>query len=1135
MAERGFPTLKGAQRDASAPGEHVWLSASAGTGKTQVLTARVLRLLLSGVDPAAILCITFTKAGAAEMAERISGRLARWVRLSDEDLFRDLEALGEDGTPDQRERARRLFAEVLDAPGGLRIQTIHAFCQSLLSSFPAEAGLAPGFRPLDAREEAKLARETLAAMLLRAEGERDDGPVDALAAMSLRLGEGGAEAFLIAAARAPAAMATLPAERSAIGQWVRGLLGLPAGDIEQAIRESWAAFDTTVLDSIIAANRAWGTATGTGHADIAERWITADANERAATIGDLAGVALTAKGELRKFSAKLIAAEPDYEALASELGGFCAGLTAMRALAEYADDLAAALWVGRRYAVAYADAKRHAGAVDFDDLIERTLALLRTPGMGDWVRFKLDRATDHILVDESQDTNARQWSIVEKLSEEFFATARADAGRVRTLFTVGDFKQAIFGFQGTDPAEYRAARERFAALAEQANHRFDRLALTHSFRSTRPVLEFVDAAIAAVGAQELGDERLDDHASEVKGPGSVALWQPVTDADLVDPGEEGWVPDPQRALANRIAEQVRAWTAAPLTLESRGRPLTPGDVMILVRKRGELASLLVARLHAAGVPVAGIDRLRLNAPLAVQDLLAAIRFVLQPLDDLNLASLLVSPLIGWSQDELYARARRGQRERLWPHLQATCDPALLAPLGEMLRRADFVPPYRFLEDILSGPIDGRRALLARLGPEARDPIEELLNAALQFETGDTPTLQAFVDWFDRGDVDIKRDAAAPGDAVRVMTVHGAKGLQAPLVILADATGDPDRSRTDMIALGVPGTDETLPVFAPRKEERAGAIATALEAQQARERAEHWRLFYVAMTRAEERLVLAGALGRGKAEAPQDSWWNRAAAAMESLGGTGTVEGGGSATLFIGRNPDPAVKPAKGVASAAGEAVTLPPWLRTAAPLEARPPRPLAPSALGTDDVARPPPTPDARGAAERGSALHALFERLPALPVDRRRGAALAWLERQGFDTGDRVAIAERALAVIDDPAHVEIFAPGALAEAPLAAVLADGTVVSGVVDRLIVTGDSVRIVDFKTGRSPASIAAIPAYHLRQMAAYAGAIAVIFPGRTVTATLLYTTGPALFDVPADLLDRHKPGYAAPEQSFAAPA
>ncbi|HEY0629354.1 MAG TPA: UvrD-helicase domain-containing protein, partial [Sphingomicrobium sp.] len=203
-----FHPLEGAQADASDPLVHAALSASAGTGKTHVLTSRVLRLLLRGTPPATILCLAFTKAGAAEMANRLGERLAHWVRLPDEALKKELFALGEDNSPPAVERARRLFAEVLDAPGGgLRIQTIHSFAQTLLASFPAEAGIAPGFRPIEGRAEHELARRTLASMLERAEAERDQRLTDDVSALSLRLGEAGAESYMMACARSHEAMA----------------------------------------------------------------------------------------------------------------------------------------------------------------------------------------------------------------------------------------------------------------------------------------------------------------------------------------------------------------------------------------------------------------------------------------------------------------------------------------------------------------------------------------------------------------------------------------------------------------------------------------------------------------------------------------------------------------------------------------------------------------------------------------------------------------------------------------------------------------------------------------------------------------------------------------------------------------
>ncbi|PCD03581.1 double-strand break repair helicase AddA [Sphingomonas spermidinifaciens] len=1115
--------LRGAQRDASHPQRHVWLAASAGTGKTQVLAARVFRLLLAGSRPEAILCLTFTKAGAAEMAERIAGTLARWVRLDRNDLFNELRGLGEPATPEQVERARTLFARVLDAPGGLRIQTIHGFCQSLLAAFPAEAGLVPGFRPLEPREQALLRREALARLL---EDEAREGRVaiaEAIGALALRLGEQKAEMFLHACAARPDAMEALPIGES-IRPYIRRALDLPTGDIDAEIEASCGddRFDLESLREIAAANAAWGTKTGLERADAIAAWLAGDARARAAGLADLHLVWATGKGELRK---KPVAPGDAYAALAERLHGHCGELLALKVRAGYADALASALTAGRAYARAYADAKRLAGAVDFDDLIAATVRLLETEGMGEWVRYKLDLATEHVLIDEAQDTNLAQWRIVKAIADEFFAGAGTRGNRVRTLFTVGDDKQAIFGFQGTDPIFFRAAQLHFdrlgAAPPIEAEERrpLETVALTESFRSVATVLRFVDAALDALPAPGMGTDERQPHASQVPGPGSVTLLPPVV-AGGSEEDEEGWVDDQVRELARRIARQVREWIDGGHMLASKGRALRPEDVMILVKRRGELASLIVARLYAEGVPVAGVDRLRLNAPLAVQDLLAAIRFVLQPGDDLSLASLLVSPLIGWSQDELMAAAMH-RKGSLWRHLRATQASERLAPLYHLLARADFATPYRFLEDILSGQLDGRRRLIARLGEEARDPIEELLSAALGFERNATPSLQRFLDWFDRGEVEIVRDSSRPQAAVRVMTAHGAKGLQAPLVILADATADPTQNRRDLFDWQADEDRPPLPVFRPRSAERGGPLDAVVADSDRRELEEHWRLFYVAATRAEEQLVIAGSLSeRAKGEPPPLSWYRASAMAMDALG----VPPGEVRVLADDRLPAPAiVRPAE-----ASTATALPDWARRPAPEEARPPRPLAPSSLGEDEIADPPPAgPAMQDAAERGRLLHGLFERLPALPPEHRRAAGEAWLA--GNTLGD--GLVDRTLSIIGHPDFADLFGPDALAEAPVAAIV-DGQVVAGTVDRLLVGADRIRLIDFKTGRRvPSDAGEVPLHHQRQMAAYAAALAVIFPNRPIEAALLYTAGPRLIALAPETLAALKPGFVVTEQSL----
>ena len=1120
--------LLGDQARASQPDAHVWLSASAGTGKTHVLTARVFRLLLQGVRPENILCLTFTKAGAAEMSNRIHDRLAAWVQMDEKDLFEDLEALGEESGPDARDRARRLFAEVLESTGGgLRIQTIHGFCQQLLTTFPLEADLPPGFRPLDQREQAVLARQTLADMVVRAQERGDDALMDGLQALSLRLGEGGAEQFLLRCASQLAALEQLPDD---IAPWLRRELGLPDGDIADHIAEQCgdAIFDMRSLAWIAQANADWGTGRALERCDRIARWRALDNIARSAMLGDLHlawcksdGTIISAKGWVPPVDG--------YAEASARLHGRCAELLGLQAMASYADLLGQALHAGRTYARAYQEAKQLAGSVDFNDLIARTASLLAQPGIADWIRYKLDQRIDHIMVDEAQDTNVSQWQIVGALAAEFFAGEGAKGDRVRTIFTVGDFKQAIFGFQGTSPQAFAAAQTVFQRHADDAQHPFHDLSLERSFRSTPAVLDVVDQTIATLSAQRLGlPSGAVRHVSANRFPGEVLLWKPIV-AGLSDDaeGEEDWAADQERVLAQNIARQIRQWIDDGMMLESRGRPVTAGDIMILVRRRSELARLIVARLYEEGVAVAGIDRLRLNAPLAVRDLLSALRFAVQPEDDLNLASLLVSPLIGWSQDQLMTRLI-GRRTGLWRHLNATLDQAELAPLRALLARADFTTPYRYLEAILSGPAQGRRRLVERLGAEALDPIEELLNAALTFESDDLPSLQRFIDWFDRGEVEIVRDAAAQGDSLRLLTVHGAKGLQAPIVILADACLDPDAgARTGSLEWN------GLPIVPPRKSERQGPIGEALEQSRVAEREEHWRLLYVALTRAEERLVVTGSLGpRAKGEAQPESWFTAVENALTVLGADWDADPlWGARRSWRGTEVLPPRRPESGgVIERVDHAE--PAWLRQPAPAEARPPRPLAPSAPVEDDVPYPPPTPALRQAADRGRWLHALFEKLPDIAPDQRRNRADIWLQQQGVtDLPLRDDVIGQAMRVIDDPQFAGLFAPGGLAEAPIAAVVGD-MVIAGTVDRLCVSDDRVQLVDFKTGRvAPMSVHEVPTAHVRQMAAYAAALEVIFPGRRIDVGLLYTSAPRLIPLSADLLAPHKPGFAPAQENL----
>ncbi len=1155
--------LKDNQMLAVDPRDSVWLSASAGTGKTQVLSARVLRLLLTpGVTPDQILCLTFTKAGAAEMANRVNAVLASWVRMSDVELFAQLDAIGAPVDDATKDHARTLFASVLDCPGGgLRIDTIHAFAQWLLANFPEEAGLDPGTRPMEDRDRELLAQRVLADLLDEWTATSDAPMIAAMEALSLRLGPDGAVKWLDRCAGARAAWEGPGGWQPPMMDRVRRLLGLDAETTLASLTESCsdAAFDMATLRQVGDAYHSWGTASSIDYVTAVSEWIMSAPEDRLNTCAALRDKLFNKDGVLKQ-QRYLVKHQPDIAQLGADLLDQLQQIVAAKALLDFAAFLAPALEVGRRYALAWEEAKAREGLVDFDDLIARAATLLDTAGLGDWIRYKLDRSFDHILIDEAQDTNAAQWSIVDALTQEYFAGLGQRDDRLRTVFVVGDYKQAIFRFQGTSPENFDLARKAYRQrLDDRAANIVDMRAnmearalvevgLGRSYRTAQDVLDFVNRAIDSIGHGEFGlADPPEPHVGDRERPGLVTLWQPVTakgdedgSDDPVDEGEggeEGWISAPERRMADAIAEQVRRWMDHGFPLVKGGhRNAGPGDVMVLVRKRRELAGLIVARLHAAGVPVAGVDRLRLGAPLAVKDLMAAQRFAAQPGDSLSLAALLVSPIFGWSQQDLLDHGYREEKGlSLWDHLRRSSHPqvaATVSALLDLLAIADFEPPQALLHWMLVGPWQARRRLVARLGREANDPIDELLNAALAHSASYTPSLQGFIHWFDAGEGELKRDPDGAGGQVRVMTVHGSKGLQAPIVILADATGDPAKGLGKNLELAedLPGQDgpvRKVPVPDPRKEERAARVAEALDKASAEELQEHWRLLYVAMTRAEEALFIGGALGKKQKELPKDCWYSRLEGLFPADALADDIWG---ARRELGRMAPPAPR------SAAQVADVLPPvplWAQAPIGPEPRPPRPLAPSSLGEEQGADPPLPADALAqAARRGVLMHSLLQRLPDIAPDAREAAALAWLARQAaeFAEHERADMAARAIAVLAHPDWAELFGPQALAEVPLAATVA-GQVIAGTADRLLIDETRVLVADFKTARRPPrTLEEVPDSVLRQMAAYAAALAVIFPGKAVEAAVLYTQTPQLFAIPGDILARMKPGLAAPEDS-----
>lgn len=1142
-------TAEDAQRRAADPAASAWVGANAGTGKTKVLTDRVLNLLLTGAAPEKILCLTFTKAAAAEMANRLAKVLSQWAVAEEEALDAALSKLrGEAPTPALRETARQLFARVLDVPGGMKIETIHAFCQSLLRRFPLEAGVSPHFEVLDDRDTAELLLDAREGVLRDARNAADPALAEALKTVTGYVHETLFPELLAELTAARGRLRRLldrRGGRDAVAQALRQRLGVGPGDSAASVLAAActdAAFDGDGLRRLCHALGGGGK----GDVDTAAkilRWLGDGPTARADGWDDYCSAFLTQKGEARsqsKFPTKAVkTAHPDCLAL---LDAETARVLAVRQhvkAAVVAEATEALLRLAEALLAAYEAGKSRVGKLDFDDLILATRRLLAEREDAAWVLYKLDGGLSHVLIDEAQDTNPDQWAVVVSLVTDFFAGEGARDGS-RTVFAVGDRKQSIYSFQGANPAIFESLRGTFRDSVRAVERRWADVALEVSFRSTRPVLDLVDTVFAppavADGVSPAG-EAVRHLAFRVGQAGSVELWPPLAPQAIDEP--DPWKPPIERIrgeaaptrLARLIARRVAALLQGGERLASRDRPIRPGDILVLVRRRGPFVEDLVRALKENAVPVAGVDRMVLTEQMAVMDLVALGHALLLPEDDLTLASVLKGPLVGLSEDELFAVAHgRPKGTSLWRALrEKAAEPGpwrdAHRALRALMNRADFLPPHELYADIL-GRLGGREKLLARLGPDAADPIDEFMALTLAYDRGHPPSLQAFLHWLAAGAQEIKRDLEEGTDVVRVMTVHGSKGLQAPVVFLPDTRAVPTKLPR---LLWENGEDDALFAWAPRSEHREAWCTELTEAAKAAQMQEYRRLLYVALTRAEDRLIVCG--WDGQRAAPEDCWYSLVAQAMEKVGreeadaflaADGTLgEDGTVLRLSCEQTAEPRADAAHRAQGGAGEA--LPAWVARPAPAEPTPPRPLAPS---RPLLAEPPvrsPLAEDGGAArrfQRGRLVHRLLESLPDLPAPAREAAALAFLRRPvwGLDEAAAVDLAAETLAVLDDAAFAELFAPGSRAEVPLTGIVG-GHVVSGQVDRMVVTPEAVRVVDFKTNRPPPRrVEDVAEAYLMQMATYRAVLSQLYPDRPVRCALLWTDGPFLMELPGPALD-----------------
>ncbi len=1091
------------------PDACVFVSANAGSGKTSLLANRVLSLLLHGIEPVKILCLTFTNAAAAEMGSRILNALGSWVMASEEELLGKVSYLTGGNVSDiLLKRARSLFATVLEAPQGMNIQTIHGFSQSLLRRFPLEAEVSPYFSVMDSRSEQEALAEARLRLFNHAQ-KSDSGITLALDALARSVSESGFHKLIgeiIKNKRKFRKLLQNIGQLPAIQHQLYSYFKLKPDTTKESLLAEYFVYDEKqvanlrmVADMLLKSDKTTDTQTGVRLSD----WLARPEDRLEFLEEYILYFALEdGSGRKRLFTKAALPDSELIEELFAEQKRICEVSDRLRAL-NIVNHTMDVLHIAEALLAEYEAIKRTHAWMDYDDLILTACDLLTRAGMSPWVLFKLDGGIDHILVDEAQDTSPEQWQIVDALTQEFFAGQGAK-DMERSLFIVGDEKQSIYSFQGADVKELARMQSYFSEAIITAQKQFHFLALTKSYRSTQAVLKTVDAVFARPQARAgvtFGDSELNHILTRIGHNGLVELWP------LIKPSEDETenIISPANKLVRHIADTISGWI-------ERGEAKA-GEIMILLRSRTTFADKLVRALKRRKVAVAGSDRMALNDNLAVQDLIALGQVLLLPDDDLTLASCLKSPIFNLSEDDLFALAYNRGNKTLWQRLGE--NPKFAGSyelITELRAKADFIPPFELYSYLLNNK-GARSRFIGRMGEECSDPLDEFLQQTLLYERAHPPSLQGFIHWLSTSNSEIKRDMEQARDAVRIMTIHGAKGLQAKIVIMPDTVEAP-REQESLLWL------DGIPVRAVSSAQD-DIVCRRLRAERQHETlSEYRRLLYVALTRAEDRLYICGATGKEKIS--EQSWYHHIKTGIEGIAipfETPLGEG-----LRIECHPEGNERSVQNnekisyVATLARDDNDYN-FLKTPIPSEPSPSKPLTPSRLTGELPAIASPFAS-KNIYAAGKFIHLLLQYLPAQNPEKRAESAKIIARKFSSQLSTEIidkAISD-ALAVIENAEFSFLFATDSLAEVPITGnveVSGKNITVSGQIDRLYIGGDEVWIVDFKSNSLPStSPKDIPPVYIRQLALYRLLLQKIYPEKQIICALLWTAT-AKLDVLSD--------------------
>jgi ATP-dependent helicase/nuclease subunit A len=1136
------------QSRASNPQSSIWVGASAGTGKTKVLTDRVLRLLLpdeqgqAGSAAHQILCLTFTKAAAREMALRINKTLSRWAIADDLSLSAELSTLlGFTPNAEILRSARQLFAKIVDAPGGINIMTIHSFCQSVLGRFPLESGISPSFEVLDEHSSALLLKQAQQTVLLNAQADQTHPVHHALSVLGAAVNDAQLSSLIQDAMKERRQFRTIIKDTPDYGALYHKLCA--AADISTDINKNDLMKKSLAQDASSLREICAQALTGTSKNDLARGqnladFLAADWSTRTSLYDTYKSIFLTEKREPRAsvFTQHVTKSIPHaQDTLAGEIEHILELEETFKSL-DLVQNTHALLVLCAEILNAFEALKTDHNTLDFDDLILCTLKLLQTKGQAGWVMYKLDRGLHHILVDEAQDTNPEQWGIIKALTQEFFAgdSQAEELERQRSVFVVGDEKQSIYSFQRASPQEFDNTRQHFLSEAQTASYAMSEVDLNTSFRSAQAVLNSVDSVFASDTMRAgLGPKPV-QHISFRQGQaGHVELWPLVTPNDCLNDADaepdktesDLWgLPthitsqtEPQFLLAEQIADQIEHWITSGEELPSRGRAITPGDIMILMRTRVRNGFLghLTKSLKAKNIAVGSADRITLLDHIGVQDFLALANFALLPSDDLSLACVLKSPLVGWDDDDLMAVAldRSGT---LWNTLKHHENhKALCEYLDIFISQAGHLDPFSFFSMALQSPCpanatSGMNGMVTRLGQDAIDPLHCFIDTALQYENSDIQTLQDFVHAISSQDSNQKRDMEDAGNAVRIMTVHGSKGLQSPIVFLPDTTRHARTlpGQTDQRLLWPSQTGLKMPLWSVSSQSDPAIFKNAYTTIETRMDEEYRRLLYVAMTRAEDRLYVCGY--HGKRNPIEDSWYNYVSQGFENLQGVQQSNDGTlSYTLNQDAAPDRESAHHQNIESQKSE---LPDWIDVPVIQETQAAS-VSPSHLKDEE---PPPLSPLlshdQSRFARGNFIHKILQFLPNVAPQDRENVLNSYMQKQAgaFSDQQTAEITREILTLLNKPEFQNFFSPESAAEVPITGYTGDGRVIHGQIDRLWITPDEIWIIDYKSNRPPpAHQNDVPEAYIKQMQAYRDIMMDLYPDRAIHTALLWTYAPRL--------------------------